>query len=82
MRTPIVLCLLLSIAAAPVLAQDKAPKEAAQAEAAQPRDGDAGPKTETECEPQKWIVPGKGDRDSQDWIISARPERSSDDARR
>jgi hypothetical protein len=82
MRTPIVVCLLLSIAAGPVLAQDKAPAEAAKAEPAKPRDGEAGPKAETRCEPQTWIVPGKGDRDSPDWIIPARPERSSDDARR
>lgn len=82
MRTPIVLCLLLSIAAGPVPAQDKATKEAAQAEPAKPRDGDARPKVETRCEPQKWIVPGKGDRDPQDWIIPARPEQGSDDARR
>lgn len=83
MRTPIVVCLLLSLAAGPVLAQDKAPAEAAKAEPAKPRDGEAEPKSAgTGCEPQTWIIQGRADQGSPDWIVPAKPERGSGDARR
>ena len=82
MRTPIVLCLLLSIAAGSVLAESPAPKEASRADSAKPREGDAARKAESGCERESWVIPAKTDTGSPDWIIPAKPAGSSGDARR